>query len=82
MSYNKEKMVQLIFDECKSVEERCNGYKQNILDAIVEILQAEKDHKVQRTTIQKQVNQACHSAGDFLARKRNIENPTKTEVTR
>ena len=46
------------------------------IDAIIEILNAEREHKVQRTSIQKQVNQACHKAGDFLARKRDIDNPT------
>ena len=80
MSYNKEKMVELILNESESIEERSDGYRKKILDAIIEILNAEKEHKAQRTSIQKQVNQACHKAGDFLARKRDIDNPT-TEAT-
>ena len=70
MSFNPEKMGTLIFNECQSIEERCDGYRKTVLDAIVEILTAERKHQIQRTTIQKQVNQACHSAGDFLARNR------------
>lgn len=80
MSYNKQKMVKLILNESESIEERREGYRKKILDAIIEILNAEREHKAQRTSIQKQVNQACHKAGDFLARKRDIDNPT-TEVT-
>ncbi len=80
MSYNKEKMVKMILNECESIEERCDGYRKKVLEAIVEILSAEREHQAQRTTIQKQVNQACHKAGDFLARKRDTDNPT-TEVT-
>lgn len=80
MSYNKEKMVKLILNECKSIEERCDGYRKKILDAIIEILNAEREHKAQRISIQKQVNTACHKAGDFLARKHDTDNPT-TEAT-
>lgn len=76
MSYNKQKMVKLILNESESTEERCDGYRKTILDAIIEILNAEREHKAQRTSIQKQINQACHKAGDFLARKRDIDNPT------
>ena len=80
MSYNKQKMVKLILNESESIEERCDGYRKKILDAIIEILNAERDHKVQRTSIQKQVNQACHNAGDFLARKHDIDNPTTEAI--
>ena len=80
MLYNRDKMVQLILNECESIEERCNGYRKEVLEAIVKILSAEREHQAQRTTIQKQVNQACHKAGDFLARKRDTDNPT-TEAT-
>ena len=66
MSYNKEKMVKLILNECEFIEERCDGYRKAILDAIVEILEAEREHKEQRTQIQKKVNDACHKVGDFL----------------
>ena len=66
MSYNKEKMVKLILNECESIEERCEGYRPAILDAIVEILEAERENKEQRTQIQKKVNDACYKVGDFL----------------
>lgn len=66
MSYNKEKMVKLILNECESIEERCDGYRKVILDAIVEILEAEREHREQRTQIQKKVNDACYKASDFL----------------
>ena len=66
MSYNKKKMVKLILNECESIEERCDGYRKVILDAIVEILEAEREHREQRTQIQKKVNEACYKVGDFL----------------
>ena len=81
MSFNTEKMVKLILNECESIENRCNGYRKKVLDAIVEILNAEREHTAQKTRIQQKVNEACHSAGDFLTRQRDIDNPT-TEVAK
>ena len=66
MSYNKQKMVKLILNECESIEERCDGYRKAILDAIVEILEAERENREQRTQIQKKVNDVCYKVGDLL----------------
>ncbi len=77
MSYNKEKMVDIILNESKKIEERCDGYRKEVLSAIVDILNAEREHKIQRTQIQQKVNEVCHSTGDFLARQRgDTDNPT------
>lgn len=71
MSFNPEKMAALILNECQSIENRCAGYREKILDAVIKILTAEKEHQAQRTQIQQQVNTACHAVGDFLARNRD-----------
>ncbi|MXV77780.1 hypothetical protein F4083_12980 [Candidatus Poribacteria bacterium] len=70
-------MITLILNESESIEERCDGYRKKILDAIVEILNAEKEHNVQRTKIQKEVDATCYAAGDYLARKQDIDNATE-----
>ncbi len=80
MSFNKEKMVSLILNECESIEERRDGYRKKILDAIVEILNAERENQTQRTRIQQQVNTACHEAGNFLARNRDTDTPTERVI--
>ena len=80
MSFNKEKTRKLIRNESECIEDRCDGYKEKLLDAIVEILRAEREHKVQSTTIQKKINAACLAAGDFLMEKRDTDNP-RTEAT-
>ena len=79
MSFNKQKMVNLILNECESIEEKRDGYRKKILDAIVEILNAERENQAQRTQIQQQVNTACYEAGNFLARGRDTD--TLTEGT-
>ncbi len=80
MSFNAGKMANLILKECDSVEERCEGYKKKILDTIIEILRAEQEHKTQWTQIQQKVNEACHNAGDFLSKKRDIGNSTTEDI--
>ncbi len=72
MSFNPQKMANLILRECEFLEERYEGYEKKLVDVIVEILQAEKKNLVQSTHIQKQVNEICYKAGDFLMEKLNI----------
>ena len=81
MSFNTEKMVKLILNECESIEERCDGYRKKVLDAIVDILNAERQHRVQKIPIQQKVNEACHGTGDFRAQKQGLDTPT-TEVAK
>ena len=69
MSFNPQKMVNLILSELESIEERGQGYREKLVDVIVEILRAEKEHLVQSTQIQKQVNEICYKAGNFLIEK-------------
>lgn len=71
MSFNAQKMANLILKECESIEERCEGYKDKLVTAIVEILSSEKQHSVKGIPIQKEVNSICKDAGDFLAKNRN-----------
>ena len=76
MSFNAEKIANLIHNECGSIEERCEGYRNKVLDAIIEILKAEKEHKVQRIRIQQEINEICNSVGDFLVKKSDTDNST------
>ena len=80
MSFRGQKMKTLILNESESIEERRDGYRKKILEAIIEILQAERAHKGQRTNIQKQVDAACYAAGDYLARKPDIDNATTKDI--
>lgn len=73
MPFNAEKMANLILKECESIEERCEGYKNRLVKAIVGILSSEKQHSVKGIPIQKEVNSICKDAGDFLTKNRDRE---------
>ncbi len=70
MPLNERKIISIILDECKTVEERCDGYQEEMIEVISDILQYERAHRVSRTNIQKQINDKCNAAGHFLAEKR------------
>ena len=64
-----QKIINIILDECKPIEERCDGYKEELVEVITEIITAEREHRVQGTYIQQKINDKCNAAGDFLAER-------------
>ena len=76
MSLNEEKIRQIIGNECESIEERCDGYKEVLVKTIDAIITLEKQHRIQGTNIQQKISDKCHTAGNFLARQRG-----QTQIT-
>ena len=70
MPINDRKIINIILKECRSIEERCDGYKEELLEVITEIITAERQHRVQGTHIQKKITDKCNAAADFLAKNR------------
>lgn len=70
MPLNEKMITSIILEECVLVEERCDGYREEIIDVVSDIITAERQHRVQGTNIQKRINDKCNTAGRFLAEKR------------
>ena len=70
MPLNERKVITIILEECKNIEERCDGYKEMLVGAITEIIAAERQHSVQGTYIQQKINDQCYATGHSLADKR------------
>lgn len=70
MPLNKRKVIGIIMDECKTIEERCEGYREELVDVVVDIIDAERQHRVQGTNIQQRINDKCNATGRYLAEKR------------
>lgn len=70
MPLNERKIISIILDQCKEIEERCNGYREEIVDTVTDILEAERQHRVQGTNIQQKINDKCNTVGRFLTQKR------------
>lgn len=70
MPLNERKVIDIIFDECNSIEERCDGYKEELVETITDIIVFEKQHRIQGTNIQQKISDKCNATGNFLARQR------------
>ena len=71
MSFNAQKIANIIHDECESTKVRCNGYRAKLVDVIIRIITAEKSNLIKRGNIQQQINDICSEAGDFLAQNQH-----------
>lgn len=70
MAHNERKIINIILEECKTVEERCEGYQEELVDVITDIITAERQHRVQGTNIQQKINDKCNAAGRLLTERR------------
>lgn len=81
MPLNERKIVKIIFEECKNIEERCTGYKEELEQVISDIIAAERQHKIgSRTNIQQQINDKCNATGRFLADQRKRDKQVREDV--
>ena len=71
MPLNEKKIISIIFEQCSGLEERCDGYRAEVIEVITDILDDERGHRVSATTIQKNVNDKCNAAARFLAQQRS-----------
>ena len=71
MALNERKIVAIILEECKTIEERCKGYKEELVAVIADIMTEERKHRVQGTKIQQMINDKCNATGRFLAEGRS-----------
>lgn len=70
MPLNDRKIISIILEQSKQIEQRCDGYRDEIVDVISDILEYERQHRVQNTNIQKKINDKCSAAARFLCEKR------------
>ena len=74
MPLNDRKIISIIVDQCKEVDERCNGYREELLDLISDIFHLERSHRVKATTIQKKINDKFNASARFLVQQRRKGN--------
>lgn len=74
MPQDKQKIINIVLNECNSVEERCVGYREELVETIVDIITMERQHQIQGTNIQQQINEKCNATGQFLAENKRPKN--------
>ncbi len=71
MPLNDRKIISIILEQCKEIDEKCDGYREEIINVISDILEYERGHRVSATNIQKKINDKCNAAARFLAEQRS-----------
>lgn len=81
MPLNEKKIINIILEECQSVNNRCEGYREEIVDVVTDIISAERQHRIQGTNIQQKVNDKCSAAGRYLAEKQNESGKSEEDAS-
>ena len=69
MPLNNRRVIQILLDEVDGIEEQCDGYRNVIRDAVVEIIDYELDNMINGTNIQQKVTGTCSSTGEWVAKQ-------------
>lgn len=77
MPLNDRKIISIILEQSAEIEERCEGYREELIEVIAEILEYERSHRVSATNIQKKINDKCNAVARFLTMQRSQD--TRTE---
>ena len=73
MTHNQAKILEIMRDALKSVDEKCDGYREELTYAIAEILEYENAHRISATDIQKKIDGKLSTVAKFLAQERSRE---------
>ena len=63
----QKKIVSIISDQCKNLDKRCGGYRDEIFNTVADILALERQHRIRSINIQQKINDKCDATGRFLA---------------
>ena len=66
MAYKDERIVQIILEEVENLDERCDGYREEIREAVAEILQAERGHRFVKTNVVAKIGDLVGRVGTYL----------------
>ena len=66
MPANDQKIVSIMFSEIGAIDERCEGYRDQLKDAVAEIIALVREHKINRTNVDQKVADQINATGRFL----------------
>ena len=68
MAYNDRKILGVILDELAAVQERYEGYHDDIMHLLTEVLKLEQEHAIKRIDIVKRIGDQVNTVGMSLHR--------------
>jgi len=69
MSYKDEKIVKVMLAEVANVPQRCDGYHEELAEALADIVQRERSHLFQPTKIVVEVGDIIGRVSTFIGKR-------------
>jgi hypothetical protein len=67
MPLASKRVLSIILEECKKRQERFPGYREELIQTLSEIIQLERDHRVQGTNIRQRIADKVGALGRLIA---------------
>jgi hypothetical protein len=67
MPLASKRVLSIILEECKTRQERFPGYREELIQTLSEIIQLERDHRVQGTNIRQRIADKVGALGRLIA---------------
>ena len=70
MALNQQKLISIIIDEAGKLPERCQGYREEVIDTLCDIITLERQHRREGIYIKQKIADKCNTLGRFLSENR------------
>lgn len=70
MALNQQKLITIIMEEAGKLPERCNGYRDEVIETLSEIITLERQHRREGIYIKQKIADKCNALGRFLSESR------------
>lgn len=66
MAYKDDKVIGILLEQSSAIDERCEGYRDELKEAVADIIMLERRHKFAKINIAIQVGDVVGRVGTFL----------------
>ena len=70
MAYNDKKILQVLLGELGEVPERCDGYREELVHLLGDVLNFEREHTISKTNVVMKITDQVNTVGMFLYKSR------------
>lgn len=71
MPLNDRRVISILLEESELIEERCKGYREELIQVISDVIICEREHRISGTNIQQKINDKCNATATFLVNQQN-----------
>ena len=66
MAFNKEKILHILNDHIDELEEKCDGYKEEMRKLVNNVIRVETEHSIAKTNVSQKIEEFIINTGTFL----------------